>query len=153
MAGRKTRGETALRSAAGTISYEYRMFQQACGVMRWCRAQNTPSPHLDVLRVLALEAALLHARILRDFFLASGKPDDILITDFLSRKPRLKLTVLRSPSIRARLNKLLAHPSYKRSRLAKHWPIVQINAEITTAWQRFLQLLEAQSPRHRSFFP
>jgi hypothetical protein len=152
MANRKIRGETALKSAADTISYEYRTFQQAYDVIFWCRAQISPSPRVGVIRVLALEAALLHARILRNFFLASGGADDILITDFLARKPRLKLTVLRSQRIRTRLNKLLAHPSYKRPGLAKQWPISQIRAEITTSWHTFLQLLNAQSPKRRSFF-
>jgi len=152
VAKRRKRGDRALRTAAGTISYEYQMFCSAfAATSAMSRVQRTPQT--EAIRVLTLEAALLHARVLRDFFIGSGSdPDDILVTDFVPRRPRFALPVLRSRQIRSRLNKLLAHPSYSRARLGKQWPIVAIHAEITTAWQLFLDRVADYAPTRRNWF-
>jgi hypothetical protein len=88
---------------------------------------------------MALEAFLIHARNIRDFFATPKrpKPDDVLAADFLGRPIRVRLTRLRSPAMRRRLNKQVAHLSYARSRLSKSWPVGQLMSEINAAMQQF----------------
>lgn len=111
---RPKRGRSALRSGVRTIAYEYKMFAAGC---TWLNALRTapPTPQVQFQRNLAIECALLHGRTLRDFFIGSGTEDDVFASDFARPLPRWKLTKLRSSSTRRRMNKLLAHASYRRS--------------------------------------
>lgn len=141
---RPSRGDAALRSAARTIEYEFRMF--LVGVAALSRA---PSPEE---RNLVLEALLIHARNLRDFFAASGKKDDILAVDFVSQLPRVALPYLRSPTSRRRLNRLVAHASYSRPRLGKNWDVNRILRELEKAMRSFLERFHSESPGRLKWF-
>lgn len=110
-------------------------------------------PNDPAVANLFLEALLLHTRVLRDFFLSDGRPDDILVTDFLPVTPRFKLPVLLSSSTRKRLDKLLAHASFVRPRLRKEWPVPAIQQEVVQAWLLFLERLEKHDPTARAWFP
>ncbi len=111
------------------------------------------APNSDPIGNLFLEALLLHTRVLRDFFLAHGRKDDILITDFLRSKPRFKFRHLSSNATKKRLDKLLAHASFTRPRLARKWPVGAIQQEIVQAWLLFMLRLEKQDPKARAWFP
>jgi hypothetical protein len=103
-----------------------------------------------VLRNLSLEAFLLHARNLRDFFVGTGDKRDILVIDYLPKKPRFRLpTLYRTWN---RLDKLLAHPSYQRPRLKKYWPVVAMHKELLAAWDLFLKRLATGDPKARQDF-
>ena len=146
---RPKRGDALLKTAVQTAHYEYSMFCQACVL-----TQRPPSPDEEhqVLRNMAIEVAVLHARNLRDFFTRKGRDDDVLAADFLRSVPPWKLTKLKSKSVRRRMNKLLAHMSFKRRRYKKGWDIPSLKAEIDRAWQMFLDRLEEESPKVRHWF-
>ena len=101
-------------------------------------------------RRLVLEAFLLHARNLRDFFHGTNFRDDILAIDFLKHPPAFNIHWLRQT--RARLDKLLAHPSYKRPFMKKQWPVAGIYSELHRAWQRFLSGLTKENVVTRKWF-
>ena len=141
---RKVRGTAALKSAATTIEYEYRMLLVGCLALG--RAP-TPEEH-----DLVLEALLIHARNLRDFFAKSGNNNDILARDFVSQMPRFAMPYLRSKSRRNGLNRSLAHASYSRPRLSGEWNIQIIGQELEVAMRRFLERLKEESPTRVSWF-
>ena len=74
---RKVRGPAALKSAANTIAYEFWMLDVGYSAL----SRTLPEGEHN----LALEAFLVHARNLRDFFGKSGYDDDILARDFVSQ--------------------------------------------------------------------
>lgn len=141
---RKVRGPAALKSAAITIEYEYRMLLVGCAALG--RAPTTEE------RNLVLEALLIHARNLRDFFAKSGNNDDILARDFVSQMPRIAMPYLRSRTRRKRLNRGLAHASYSRPRLGGEWNVQIIGRELEVAMRRFLERLKEESPTRVSWF-
>ncbi len=138
------RGPAALKSAALTIEYEYRML--LVGFLAWGRAPTTEE------RNLVLEAFLVHTRNLRDFFAKSGQSDDILARDFVSQMPRIAMPYLRSKPFRKRLNRKLAHLSYSRPRLTSGWERETICREIEVAMRRFLERLQEENPRRVPWF-
>jgi hypothetical protein len=96
---------------------------------------------------LALECFLLHARVIRDFFRTHGSADDVLARDFLNRPPRFRLSLLRSSTIRRRLNRGVAHLSYSRSRLGRNWQVRTLLNEINQAMDAFVVRLTTEQPR------
>ena len=133
-----------MKSAAVTIEYEFRML--IVGVLAMDRAPTQEEKNL------VLEALLLHARILRDFFATSGNPDDILARDFVRQMPRVAMPYLRSRKSRNRLNRLLAHASYSRRRLSKDWDVRTIVQELSGAMRTFLSHLRGEYPRRVAWF-
>src|SRR6266571_4199982 len=96
---RPKRGRKALASVADDLNYEWKMANVAARALAQAQGMN------DVwAQNLALESFLVHARIIRDFFAASGSTDDVLARDFLGSDPKVRLTLLRSNPIRKRLN-------------------------------------------------
>jgi hypothetical protein len=148
---RKPRGPSARRTGAEIICYEYTMFMAACDIH--ARLPAAPStPGTEALRNITLEAALLHARNLRDFFGTARHKDDIVASDFVRPVPRLALPTLRSVTVRRRFNRLLAHASYNRSKIGRCWNLDALHHEITGAWARFLERLAERSPECRGLF-
>ncbi len=141
---RKARGRSALKSAAGTVEYEFRMFVVGCAAL-----SRAPTPEE---KNLVLEALLIHARNLRDFFAPSGRSNDILARDFVSRMPRIAMPYLRSNTSRNRLNRLIAHLSYSRPRLGKNWDIHRLVHEVEAAMSAFLKRLKEERPHRLAWF-
>lgn len=134
-------------SAYETVGYEIKSLCDAYGeYARLVRASNTPSS----LKNATLEAFLIHVRNLRDFFVGTDNWDDILAIDFVSPRPRFRFPTLRS--LRHRLDKRLAHPSYKRARGKDQWPVGALLTELTDAWTLFLRRLATANPRARAVF-
>ena len=141
---RKVRGRAALKSAACTVEYEFHMLLVGCAALN-----NAPT---TAERNLALEALLIHARNLRDFFAPSGRNDDVLARDFVSQMPRIAMPYLRSRTARNRLNRLLSHMSYSRPRLGRSWDINQLAQEVEKAMRAFLTRLMEERPRRVAWF-
>jgi hypothetical protein len=139
---RSRRGEKALASAADDLNYEWKMARISAAAL--ARASLAGSVWAQNI---ALESFLIHARVIRDFFASSGSDNDVLATDFLGSVPRVKLPLLRSHSIRTRLNRRIAHLSFSRSRLKRAWNVRQLLNEINGAMNHFLVLLAVQDSR------
>ncbi|MEQ1857545.1 MAG: hypothetical protein ABL963_13885 [Longimicrobiales bacterium] len=136
-------GLTALKSAAATIEYELSMLSAA-----FAETGNS-KVHLHNM---AVETFLLHARNLRDFFRSTGHGDDIRARDFVKTMPKISMPTVFSPAFNTRVNKKLAHPSYKRARLKAKWHQGKITRELVRAMDRFLSQLDADYPRRRAWF-
>lgn len=146
------------------VGYEAKMFFELCRVMSdpASRASNKTAENAIV------ESACLHARILADILLSkdSGKGDDIKL-DVLAPK-------FRSPSIdKLRsaygdtktpgtpcwvLNKMIAHPTLKRSRSYDYTSVIEIlHPCIATVWNELLHhspaLLAKVRPSHGGVRP
>ena len=139
---RKVRGPAALKSAANTIAYEFWMLDVGYSAL----SRTLPEGEHN----LALEAFLVHARNLRDFFGKSGYDDDILARDFVSQMPRLAMPYLRSN--RKRVNRKLAHASYSRPRFREGWERLIICQKVEVAMRRFLERLKEENPARVSWF-
>ena len=133
---RPKRGRKALASAADHLNYEWKMANVAAKALAVAQGAN------DVwAQNLALESFLVHSRIIRDFFAASGSADDVLARDFLGLDPKVRLSFLRSKPIRQRLNRKIAHLSYSRSRLKRAWDVRRLLNEINAAMIDFVSML------------
>ena len=125
-----------MASAANDLNYEWKMANVAAMALAQAQGAN------DVwAQNLTLESFLVHARIIRDFFAASGSADDVRVRDFLGFDPKVRLTLLRSHPIRKRLNRRIAHLSYSRSRLKRAWDVRGLLNEINSAMIDFVSLL------------
>lgn len=130
-----------LRRASVEIWYEYSMFCQlakglASGVLGEGPIKNA-----------ALEAFLLHARALKEFFYnASPRPDDIVAQDFMP----VSVTWMEiRPPISSALEKMghragkhLAHLTYDRLEVkpdTKPWPFIEILSGVAEPLQVFLR--------------
>lgn len=139
---RPRRGQRALQSAAKDLQYEWRMARVATNAT----IEGTLKQDAAMVN-MALESFLIHARNIRDFFASRGNPDDVLARDFLGRPTRVRLSLLRSPKIRRRLNKRIAHISYSRARLGRGWNWSILLSEINDAMGKFEQRLRARSKK------
>ena len=148
---RPPRGNNALRAAASCMSYEYEMFLTASNLLLSLDPSSS-RPEVVIWRNVALESTLIHSRNIRDFFSPNGRSDDVLARDFVTPLPRIAMPYLRKASTERKINRLLAHPSYGRSRLTKEWEIGTLRREITTAWNAFLSRLGQEAPEQRSLF-
>lgn len=149
---RRVRGRMALRSAAETICYERNMFNAAFAQWRQLGSPPTPSPINTFLNNLLLESMLLHARNLRSFLGKRGNSDDILASDFLPRRPRFVIPILSSNTAYRRMNKLLAHPSFKRRIMSRERRFVPLHHEIEAAFSLFRTRLEEHDPEAAKWF-
>ncbi len=139
---RRKRGPQALASAADDLNYEWKMARvSAHAVARAYAANNVWA------RNIALEAFLVHARVIRDFYASSASDNDVLAIDFLGSRPRVRLPLLRSPAIRTRLNRRIAHLSFSRSRLKRAWDVRTLLNEINAAMHTFVALLTKRNAK------
>lgn len=95
---------------------------------------------------IALEAFLIHARNIRDFFRPKGRHNDVLARDFLSPPPRVRLSRLRNRRLKQRLDRAIAHLTFSRSRLGRRWRVQALLSEIDTAMAAFIARLETEKP-------
>lgn len=125
------------QGAPGAFRYELQMFRFSTQL---CELFKDPHSLLfnKYIHDAVLEAALLHARNLLDFF--TGKPslkDDIVASHFVGNP--LGLPYLES--IRNDINKSLSHLTYTRIGAEYKWDLPKIRDEIEAAYNEFLQLL------------
>jgi len=139
---RRPRGLRALSAAASDLRYEWDMTKVAAVLLSSATEADNP-----LLVNVALECLLLHARNIRDFFAPRGQSDDVLAADFLGRPLRVAMPLLRSHSLRTRLNRRIAHLSYSRARLKRGWQVRTLTAEIDRAMTTFVRRLRASQPR------
>jgi hypothetical protein len=134
-----------LEDAARFMVYEYVMFNASCFLL----ANYTGDS--QVIRNLALEGALLHARNLADFLRANeSHRDDINAGHFVEDPLGDASDVLDTE--RTRLNKRLMHPSYQRASMPERWDVQGIHNGITRGWKGFLGRLEKQHPDRAEWF-
>ena len=125
---------------APKVKYEWDMF-------RWMasRIQNEYQSSPQENRNLLMEDFLLHARVLRDFFVATPKQDDVSATHFFDDPSLWQQTAKELCSYlranRVRLNKKLAHLTYSRLTEDEKWDFEAIRKEIFVAWESFLSNL------------
>ena len=139
---RRKRGLQALASAADDLNYEWKMARVSA--RRLDRAQ---AAHDVWATNIALEAFLVHARVIRDFYASSASDNDVLAIDFLGSRPRVRLPLLRSGVIRTRLNRRIAHLSFSRSRLKRAWNVQTLLNEINGAMTTFVALLAKRNAK------
>ena len=128
--------------------YEYWMFKEGIRWLVSLRRSTLASNQVSVNA--ALEVMLIHARNLLEFFTVGGRSNDIKMRDFLAFPPRIALPYLRKN--RKRINRKLAHPSYSNSRMSSSWSFREIESEIDSAMQSFLDRLKRDEPRLRKLF-
>lgn len=131
-----------MASAARALVYEWDMLNHGADALA------TPTIKRNTLaQNIALESFLLHARIIRDFFKSKGRDNDVLARDFLTPVPRVKMPLLRSRSIDARLNRRLTHLSYSRNRLKRGWDVTRLLNEANGAMNKLVDRLEKEQPK------
>ncbi len=94
----------------------------------WMAAES--ANRLDTLRLdenmrwetnTAFEAFLVHGRNLRDFFLGSANPDDVIAEDFLGSSISVVIGKLHSAAIDIWISKKVLHLSHSRLTLPRGW--------------------------------
>ncbi|MGH8065304.1 MAG: hypothetical protein ACRERE_08725 [Candidatus Entotheonellia bacterium] len=136
--------EDQLQGPPKKFAYELWMFREAL------RFFLHPAPRNEALHNICLEATLLHARNLLDFF--TGKPplkDDIRAAHFLPQSVRTEQGNWWTSSKLAQLqkrerdiNKSLSHLTYTRVDEKPVWDdLAQIGEEIEAAYREFRELL------------
>lgn len=144
---RKRQGQTAfspleddLRRVAPHVQYEIDSY-----VWAWKTFQELADSEI-IRRRLVLEALLLHFRNLLNFFRPRRQgPLDVLARHFVPNGSELDSGTARLEVYRARLNSLLSHLSYERTRCVREgemgWDIDQMTTHLADAWGLFLRLL------------
>ena len=93
-----------------------------------------------------LECFLLHTRVLVDFLIKEPKGDDVSAKHYFEDEE--EWTQLKCPEHLdyQRLNKTLAHLTYKRSEYGPHnlWNITQIRREVESIWKSFWDKLPSE---------
>lgn len=113
---------------------------------------GSPPESLVIMHNALVEAFALHARVLCDFFYAppeSRKPDDIAAEYYFPNpeewiKVRPPIDKARIDAVRNRVNKEIAHLTYKRQMItpeSKDWPITGIMQDLDRATDKFLDLV------------
>ena len=140
------------KEVATFVWFEYTMFDQAAkailSLLKVSRAdsQGGVQDPKQLQRNVLLASFLIHARNVRAFLFPPPrpKPDDVLAQQFLpewDEKVEKRCPYL--DANRERLNKSLAHISYKRIEYEpkKEWKYLEIHKEITDAWDDFFSRL------------
>ena len=130
------------------VKYEFEMLEWAAKKIK-AEFSNADQPTKNML----LEVFLLHARVLRDFFVKSPSDDDVSTQHFfdapsvwVSKANTLCQTLEKE---RVRLNKKLAHLTYSRLTEEEEWDFNGIHDELLKAKHEFLDALE---PDQRKWF-
>lgn len=100
----------------------------------------------EYTKSMLLEVFLLHARILHDFFILDAKRDDDVSAVHFFDDPSVWVskrdaicTKLKAEQVR--LNKKLAHLTYKRLTEKEEWEIISLCNELRVAKQEFINSL------------
>jgi len=129
-----------LRRAPPRVLYELNMFRASIDLCMNLDGKNDP-----VMHNVALEATLLHARNLLDFFTGGAtSKDDIHAAHFISTPganwwKSSKLSFL--SALRDDLNYSISHLTYRRVQGKPKWHLKRIASEIEAAFEEFLQCL------------
>ncbi len=159
----RIRTEEEQKGIASDVIYEWKMFSWTFEALRRSSVEKVLSvkeiPFPAVLcygtslyeedASAMLEPFLLHARNIRDFLYRdfAQREDDVLAADFFddaalwtARRPPIGKYL---ESLRERLNKAVAHLSYRRlkNRSDEGWDIKQIKSELRTPWNAFIRTL------------
>lgn len=134
-----------LEAAARSIVYEYDMFVASCFLLSHYTGSS------QVVRNLSLEGALLHARNLADFLRTDRVTGDDIHADHFFEQSHVTVPDVLDGE-RQRLNKRLAHPSYKRSSVQRTWHIDQLYSAITKAWSEFRLHVTTAHPERAEWF-
>jgi hypothetical protein len=129
-----------LRQAPPRVLYELKMFFASTKAF-----MGLNKNHSAILYNATLEATLLHARNLLDFFTGDPTPkDDIRAAHFLPlaeggwwRSNKLELL----NSFRDDLNYSISHLTYRRTLGKPKWDIAAIAGEVQAAFHEFVSLL------------
>ncbi len=124
-------------SAPTLFAYEMQMFRGTTDrILSWIPACNDGI----VFRAL-LEAALVHARNLLDFFMGIPSPDDDILACHVVNNyaPPSQLKYL--ASCRSDINKTLSHLTYSRVPRKRSWPLGRFRRAVEMAYIDFLALL------------
>ena len=115
----------------------------------WMAAES--ANRLDTLRLdenkrwetnTAFEAFLVHGRNLRDFFLESFNPDDVIVEDFLGSSISVEIPKLDSVAIDIWITKKVLHLSHSRLTLPHGWRHRHLMEEIDGAMRSFVAALQ-----------
>lgn len=141
--------EDEMKQAAAFVYYEFEQFRWGISHLpnEWRCGTGGSSREEDAV----VEVALLHARVLRDFFIEKRPlpliaEAGIIARDFFDNPDEWDppaLTYLANE--RTRLNRSLMHLSYSRIDFKptkrKEWDFKATSAELTDAWKEFLEKL------------
>ncbi len=132
---------------APAVKYEWDMFEWLSHKIErrikreW---QNVDKPTRNML----LEDFLLHARILRDFFVGEPRNDDVSARHFFDDHSawveEAKELCPYTRENKTRIDKKLAHLTYTRPILDKDWDFLAIRTDIYDAWDKFLSSLPSE---------
>ena len=125
---------------APKLKYEWNMFEWLA--QRIAKEYEASSQQKQNLLT---EDFLLHARVLRDFFIRNPENDDVSARHFFNDE---SIWTSESSTLcpylqqnRIRLNKKLAHLTYSRLKLDEQWDFIVIRNEVSDAWHKFCSLL------------
>jgi len=157
-----TPDEAEVKAVATYVWFEYLMFNQAAkqilSLLQGSRADSLWGQHMTDRKQLQvnvlLASFLIHARNLRAFLFpprrTKPKWDDVLAQHFLPEwDEKVEKWCPYFDENRDRLNKSLAHISYKRIEYEpkKKWSYVKIHKELTAAWNEFWSRLPAEKKK------
>jgi hypothetical protein len=146
------RDQRAQKNVSDKVLYELEMFKRVANktIDEWNKSDR-------LTKNILIEDFLLHARIMYDFLICDPESDDISALHFLDcpegwKQVRVQLCPYMSNN-RKRLNKMIAHLTYKRIEYeidnTKDWEVRAIYHEIISTWQQFLSYL---SPEQHEWF-
>ncbi len=136
---------TDLAGAPKKVAYELQMFRNSTAIFL-----GLPESRRDRnLHNISLEAALLHARNLLDFFCGGQTPkDDIRAAHFVPSSALSKgqdwWSSTKLPtvnSMREDMNKSLSHLTYTRVGKKPSWDLAKFQEELEAAYKEFKSLL------------
>jgi len=150
------------KEVATFVWFEYTMFDQVfkeiqslLGPKQRADSQGGVQPKTSpkqFAKNILLASFLLHTRNLRNFLFYPRSQDDVIAKDFLDGwNEKVENWCPYLDANRDRLNKSLAHISYKRVEYEanKQWEYVEIHKELTDAWDAFWDRLR---PEQREWF-
>jgi hypothetical protein len=153
------RSESELAAAAGHITYEIEMLaytrEELGGFHR--SPETLPEDHHN--KDMALESFLVHFRNLRAFLCPNTQKfvddDDVIASDLLKEQQPRDLADAKSLSVdQPRMNKMLAHISYKRDEFIATgndgWEVATMLLLMLGQLESFFAML---SPTERAWFP
>ena len=131
-----------LKGAHNKFLYELKMFRITANAYATNSVPGDPA-----FKTAVLEAALIHARNLYDFFTGNESWEDNIIAGHFVKDPNgalWKSTQLAFLALRkGEINKALSHLTYTRVNSKPTWNIEPICQDIENAYSEFLALLSA----------
>jgi len=139
---RPKRDRWHLMDIAYDLAYEWWMAAEAANRLDTLRVDENKRWETNT----AFEAFLVHGRNLRDFFLGSFNPDDVIVEDFLGSSISVEIRKLNSAVIDIWIAKRVLHLSHSRLTLPREWRHRHLMEEIDGAMRSFVAALRATDP-------